>query len=291
MARYLKTLVLMLGIALALAALEGVFRLFGGRFSIFDTRGFGQVMLLLTPLIIIALFVRLVADDHSLLFFSRYAARWRRAGAGFLAFWLGATAIIIVGYALFAALGSVGISEAAVAGLTWKIAERTLVALFVVLVLATTEELIFRVFLMRYLMFDGSRLALGLAVFTSSLIFAALHNLTDPLAWFTAEEFPLFVGLFLLGVLLCVTYFSTGSITCAIAVHMAFLGSKVFLRRTELLEVDAKLMFLQNSADLRESPVVWALWIAMAFLIYLNRNWLRARFAVEHGLHRRLRDA
>jgi membrane protease YdiL (CAAX protease family) len=312
MTRYLNLLLLMLGIAVALAVLETLFHFAGGAFSIFDTRGFGQVMLLLTPLILIALFVHYVADDRSQLLAIRYGRAWRRALSGFVVFWLGTTAIIVAGYALFVMLGSVGISNASVAGLSWQIAERTLIALLVVLVLATTEELIFRVFLMRYLMFDGSRWALLLAIFASSFIFAALHNLTDPLAWFTAEEFPLFVGLFLLGVLLCVTYVSTGSITCAIAVHMAFLGSKVFLRRTNLLDVDPGivflgskvfrrrtnlsdidpgLLFLQNGGDLRVSPMVWALWIAMAILIYLNRKWLRKRFAVESRLHRRLRDA
>jgi membrane protease YdiL (CAAX protease family) len=282
--RYPSLVGLSLAIAASLAVLETAFRAGSVGVSIFDSSGPGQVALLAVPLLLIALFIRYVAAGNPLEFLGLYWQDQRRARQGFLFFLLATTLVVVGFYCVFALLGIVSVSSEAVQALNHTVLLRTVVALLVVLVLATSEELIFRAFIFRHLMFDASPGAVASAMVVASLIFALLHNLTDPLAWFTAEQFPLFVGLFILGFLLCVTYYSTGSITCAIAVHAAFLGSKVFLRRTELLDVNQQMLMLENSADMRMSPVVWGLWIAMALVIFLARHWLRERFAVETRL-------
>lgn len=285
MTRHASTALLFAAIAAALAVVEIVLRLAPGGLSIFDTRGAGQVMLLAVPLIMIIIFVARVPGGDPLGFAWIYAARWRRAAVGFAWFWAVPTLIIIAAYFGFGLLGHATVSEEAVAAFSLRIAFNTAVSLLVVVVLATTEELIFRGFLMRYLIYDRSRLAFISGVVIAALVFAVLHNLTDPMAWFTQEEFTLLIGLFTLAVLLSVTYIATGSISCAIGVHTAFLGSKVFLRRTDLIDVNHPALFLQNSGDLRESPLVWALWLGMALVIYMLRHRLRARFAVETDLH------
>jgi membrane protease YdiL (CAAX protease family) len=268
----------------ALALAEWLFDLTGSGLSIFDKKGAGQVTLLAVPLVMLAPFVALVGGKPWRVF-SIYGRNARRALAGFGMFWLVTTLIVVAGYLGFAAIGAVQWSATGIAALSFAVAMKTVIALLVVVILATTEETIFRMFLMRYLAWNAGRAALISAVIVASLIFAALHNLTDPLAWFTPELFPLFVGLFILGILLCVTYLATGSITCAIGVHAGFLGSKVFLRQTKLVDVDPNMLMLQDTFDLRMSPFVWALFAAFAVVIWLLRHRLRPRFAIERDLH------
>jgi membrane protease YdiL (CAAX protease family) len=271
-------------LVLVLWLVETAFQTSNSGLSIYDTKGAGQITLLGTTVLLVTLFSKYVAKSAPFGFFVPYTANWKRALAGFGQFYLATTLIIIAGYLWFAAQGAVSFSDEGIANLSLKIAERTFIGLLVVVVLAFTEEMIFRVFLMRYLMWDASTLAAITAVISASLIFAFLHNLTDPLAWFTHEQFPLFIGLFILGALLCVTYISTGSITCAIGLHSGFLGSKVFLRKTQILSVNPDMLLLQNTADLRMSPIVWALWIVMGAVIYLLRHRLRSRFLIENDL-------
>jgi membrane protease YdiL (CAAX protease family) len=274
------------GVALVMLMwlIETAFQISQSGLSIYDTKGAGQITLLATTLIMVTLFSKFIAGSAPFGFFVPYLAYWKRSLAGFGQFYLATTLIIIAGYLWFAAQGAVTVSEQGVANLSLKIAERTITGLLVVVVLALTEELIFRVFLMRYLMWNAGKFAAITAVISASLIFAFLHNLTDPMAWFTAAQFPLFFGLFILGALLCVTYISTGSITCAIGLHAGFLGSKVFLRKTQLLAVDSQMLMLQDNSDLRMSPIVWGLWIAMGIVIYMLRRRLRARFAIDTDL-------
>ena len=58
----------------------------------------------------------------------------------------------------------------------------------------------------------------------------------------------------------------------------------MFLRKTQLLTVDSQMLMLQDTADLRMSPMVWALWIAMGIIIFMLRHRLRARFEIETDL-------
>lgn len=279
--RYLLILLFVAFVPLPLLALDGLFQVTGSGWSIHDTRGPGQVLMLATILLLVLGFVHFVARDSLVGFFVHYLRNWRRALAGFLTMLAFGWGVVIAVYLVAWLLGFVHFSQEAWDALSWRIAERTMVALLVVLVLATTEELIFRAFIMRYVRTDTSAAVTVGAVVFSSLIFAAVHNPTDLAAWFTAEEFPLFVGLFLLGVLLCTVYIVTGSFWGAVAVHSALLGSKVFLRRTHLLEVDTGAWWLSDSADIRRAPLVWLLFAGMALAVYLMRHRLNPRVAVE----------
>lgn len=278
--RYLYICLFLAFLPVPLALLEGLFIVTGSGLSIYDTRGAGQVLMLLTVVLMVLAYVTLIARDSVRDFFMLYLRQWKTALRGFLIMLAIAWAVVIGAYVLMGLLGYVHWSPEAWDAMTWKKAERTVVALFVVLVLATTEELMFRVFLLRYLRWNTSKAVTIGAVIFSSFVFAAVHNLTDPLAWLRPEEFMLFVGLFLLGVLLCVTYIVTGSFWCAVAVHCGLLGSKVFLRRTELLDVSTSSWWLHTD-DLRATPLTWALFAGLAVAIYLLRDRLNPRFAVE----------
>lgn len=279
--RYLFICLFIVSLAIPLAAIEGLFRVTGSGLSIFDSRGAGQVTMLATILLMVVAYAALVARERPLDFARLYWRERGRALRGFLAMLAFAAGVVVACYVVVGLMGQVGLSQEGWDRMSLKTVERTVVGLLVVLVLATTEELMFRVFLMRHLRWNASVPVTVAAVVFSSLVFAASHNLTDPLAWFTAAQAPLFVGLFLLGVLLCVTYLATGSFWCAVAVHSGLLGSKVFLRKTELLDVSTGPWWLGDSVDLRMAPVVWALFIAMALAIWLMRGRLNARYAVE----------
>lgn len=280
--RYAYICVFLLVVPVPLALLEGLFSITGSGLSIFDTRGAGQVAMLLTVLLMVLAFMQFVARDSLVAFFNLYMAHWKRALAGFLTMLAFAWAVVIGAYAIIGALGYVNWSAEGWAAMNLHIMERAIVAVLVVLVLATTEELMFRVFLMRFLRWNTSAAVTVGAVVFSSFVFASLHKLTDPLAWFTAEEFKLFIGLFLLGVLLCVTYIVTGAFWCAVAIHSGLLGSKAFLRKTGLIEVEiGTSWWIGDSADLRRAPVVWLLFVGLAVAIVLMRRTLNAKFAVE----------
>lgn len=278
--RYLYICLFLVFLPLPLALLETVYRVSGSGLSIFDTRGIGQVSMLFTVIVMVLGYVTLVARDNVREFFMLYLRNWRVALRGFLIMLAIAWAIVIAAYLVMGALGYVQWSQEAWADMTWRVARRTFVALLVVLVLAVTEELMFRVFLMRYLRWNTSKAVTIGAVLFSSFLFASVHNLTDPLAWFQPEDAMLFVGLFLLGILLCVTYLVTGSFWCAVAVHSGLLGSKVFLRRTEVIDVSTGTWWL-NTPDLRATPLTWALFAGLAIAIYLLRKPLAERFAIE----------
>jgi membrane protease YdiL (CAAX protease family) len=278
--RYLYICLFLVFLPIPLALLEGLYRVTGSGLSIFDTRGFGQVSMLFTVILMVFGYVTLIAKDSVRDFFMLYLRNWRTALRGFLVMLAIAWAIVIAAYVLMGLLGYVHWSMDAWNEMTWRVARRTGVALLVVLVLAITEELMFRVFLMRYLRWNTSKAVTIGAVVFSSLVFASVHNLTDPLAWLQPEEAMLFVGLFLLGVLLCITYLATGSFWCAVAVHSGLLGSKVFLRRTEVLDVSTGSWWL-NTPDLRATPLTWALFVGLAIGIYLLRKPLTACFSIE----------
>lgn len=279
--RYLYICLFMAVLPVPVILLEFAFQSSGSGLSVHDTRGVGQVSLYLVILLMILAYSRYVARDDNYAFFRLYLMQPMRMAAGFAAAAVFAVSIVVAGYLSFAAIGQIGISDEAVAAFDLDVAERTFVALIVVVILALSEELIFRVFLMRYLRWNTSVPVTVAAVIFASLVFAAAHNVFDPLAWFQPDDRRLFIGLFLLGVLLCTAYLSTGSIACAIGIHFGLLGHKVFLRKTGLLEVHSDHWWLGNDADLRMAPVAWALFSAMAVAILLCRHGLYRRFAIE----------
>lgn len=279
--RYLLICLFMVSLLVPVGAVEWIFRATGSGLSVTDSRGAGQVTLFLVIFAMVIAFARFVAGDRPLLFFDLYRRHWRRALAGFVAMLVFAAALSAIGYGLFALAGRVGWNAVGLSTLSFKVAEHTVTALIVVVVLALSEEILFRVFLMRYLRWNTTApVTIGAVVF-ASFVFAASHNLTDPLAWFAPDDARLFLGLFLLGTILCVTYLSTGSFLCNVGIHAGLLGTKVFLRETEILTLNPDVWWLGNSQDVRMAPAVWLLFAGIGVTIFVLRKPLRRRFAIE----------
>jgi membrane protease YdiL (CAAX protease family) len=278
--RYLYICLFLLFIPVPLAIIEFLFHATGSGLSIFDTRGVGQVTLLGTVLMLVIGYVHFIARDSIVDYTMLYLREWRRALRGFVVMLLITAGIVFSAYVLAGLFGQLQWNEEALNQLTSRKIERTVVALFVVLILAFTEEMMFRAFLMRYLRENTSTVSTVCAVVFSSLVFTALHNLDNPTLWLSEEGVRLFIGLFLLAVLLCTVYIVTGSIWCSIAVHLGMLGSKVILRRTEILDVQTN-SWLLSHADVRMTPLAWMIFAGLALAIYLLRYRINPLFAIE----------
>lgn len=279
--RYLRLLILAAVIAAACAAVELAFSATGSGLSLRDSRGPGQIALFVIILPSIALFSRYVAGVDLFGWFALYGREWAKVWRGFLAAFAFGFGVMLAGYLFLGAMGQASISEAGLEAMSLKIVERTAVGLLVVVVLATTEEMIFRGFIARYLRRNTSPGVTVAAVVASSAIFSVTHLIALPGPYLTADYAALLFGLFLLGMLLAVTYVATGSLAIAIGIHSGLLGFKVFLRKTQLVEVTPEAWWLNESTDIRVSPVAWGVLIAMTLVVYLLRHRIYMRFAVE----------
>lgn len=135
---------------------------------------------------------------------------------------------------------------------------KTLFGLFVVFMLAWTEELIFRGTIYPYLVQFYTPLT---SLFATSLIFMLVHNLRNPLTLVTTE-WRLGLGLFLLGFLLNQIFIITQKLYTGMGAHAGLVFVKVILRRAP---------FLAMVPDLRQSHIVHVLFlltIALVFVYY-----------------------
>jgi membrane protease YdiL (CAAX protease family) len=149
-------------------------------------------------------------------------------------------------------------------------------------IVAIPEELLFRGFVVSYLRWSTSALVSIGAVVASALIFAVAHNLDDPLAWLTAADLPLFVGLFLLGVLLATAYLATRSLWCPIGLHAALVAFDRAVLQTELISIDLSPWWLGGGTDdVREAPLVWLSFVVASFALIASRRWLARHLAIE----------
>jgi len=148
-------------------------------------------------------------------------------------------------------------------------------------VLATSEELIFRTVVLNHLRPVRKPSGTVVAIVASSMVFSLAHAVESPIAWLSLERVPLMIGLILLGVLLSAVYVSTASISCAIGVHAALLGSKVVLRKTHLVEFTPTGWWFGEAGDLRTAPVVWLVFSGLAAFFLLFSNRIRPFTAVE----------
>ena len=132
-----------------------------------------------------------------------------------------------------------------------------------VILVASVEELIFRGVLFNYLLYGTSRWRVARATLISSVIFALVHNLRDPLSWFTVDKAPLLLGLTLLGMLLAIAYVTTGSLACSAGIHTGLAWIGLLNGRTHLDGLLRGSWLMGASKDLRTAPVVWALFIVL----------------------------
>lgn len=268
--RYFRFFVFLVSLVALLFAVEGVLRLLGAPFSLRDTRGVGQVMTITLSFLWIIAFIEFVVKLSPVKFLVYYVQHWRRALAG-MRFMLLTTLTVATGlFAIFLMLGWADWSSEHWAALNFVIIAITIKSLFEALVLATTEELIFRAAFLRYLrdsLRPGPTIA---AILVSSAVFSLSHliALREPDTAFL----PLLAGLFLFGVMLSTTYVVTGSIACSIGLHFGLLGFKVILRETDIGSF---------GGDVRTGVDFFVMMVLLTVIVVLGRKRLWARFSVE----------
>ena len=274
--RYLFLLIFIATAWIIGTALERLLQASGSGVSLTDPRGAGQILLFTFVIIAIILFQHFVARARFSDYFGAYARQWRRALVGLATMFLIAVAVFVSGYLGLALAGRLEWSVHD--GVDWsvRVVLGTLVALLVVFVLATTEELIFRGFVLRYLRWSEALPVTIAAIIVSAIIFSLAHTIartTEPIT------IQLLIGLFMLGLLLASVYIATGSIACSIGIHAGLLGCKVVARKLRLFEVATDTWWLADK-DLRTSPLVWLLFAVMSLAaLYGSRH--RRRLAIE----------
>lgn len=282
MARYRNLLLLLIGFTLAIVGAEGLLRLVGAPFSVSDRKGPGQLIVFAIAIAMTAWFSIVIGGVNPLAWFAGYLRDWRRMLRGFLTTLLVAVTAMIVIYGALWLAGRVQWSQEAWENLTPRIWRRTAVALLVVVILATTEETIFRGFILRYLRWKASPAVTISALLASSVIFSLSHLIALQGSIKQPDYASLLFGLFMLGFLLGTVYLVTGSLSCSIGIHAGLLGFKVFLRRTELLVQQDS--WLTGGSDLRTGPAIWVLLGLAALGFYLFRNWLWPRLWIERAV-------
>lgn len=268
--RYVKLFAFLASLSLGLIVLEGLLHLLGAPISLRDTRGVGQVGLLVITILAIMLFVATVAGVNPMMFAWHYVRHWRRALSGFATILVFVLLLEVILTAVFVQFGRATWSPEHWQTLGPRILLIALTKMAVALVLAITEEIIFRATFMRYL-----RSALTSAnTITAILVSAALFSISHLIALdgLRSNTEGLLFGLFLLGILLATTYVISGSIVCAIGFHFGLLGFKVFLRETGIVSFDG---------DVRASPEFYAIMITLIALVLLSRRLLWSHFAIE----------
>lgn len=277
--RYRNMLLFLLGLGVVAVAVEAILHALHAPFSLTDRKGPGQIILFAIGIIPSLWFSRAVAGVSFIDFVRGYRRDWRRMARGFLSMFLLAAGAMLVVYIFLTAIGTTRWSQTAWNDLTPEIWGRTAIALLVVLVLATTEEMIFRAFILRYFRWSSAPSVTIAAIIASALIFSLSHLIA--LQQSSRDDFaPLLFGLFLLGALLGTVYVVTGSIACSIGIHAGLLGFKVFLRRTELIDY-APGGLTGGSSDLRTGPGIWLVMVLTIIAFIYWRKWLRQKFWIE----------
>ena len=260
--RYIRITIFLVLVGAAMLAAEAALRFFGSSYSLTDSKGPGQIAVFTIVLPSILLFTWYVALIDPLQFMARYLTQWRRTLKGFLLTFGVTVLVAAAGYLLLAALGNVRWSHEAWQDLGDALAAKIAVALIVVLMLAVTEELIFRSFLLRYLRYNNTLWVTVGAVVVSSAIFSASHFIALIGVWELVSKGPMLFGLFLIGILLGTTYVVTGSLACSIGVHCGLIGFKVILIKTQLLHLVPDWL-VGGRADIQLAPLAWLVFLLM----------------------------
>jgi membrane protease YdiL (CAAX protease family) len=246
--------------------------------------GVGQVALYVIGLASVLLFIRFaggISWERLRRALGPYWEKRQRVLAGFALMVAVTSGTFLLGYLLAGWAGAAHWNDAAWERLGWGRIFKTVVALAVVVVLAATEETLFRGFVFNYLRTGTRRAATLQAILGSSLIFALIHNFRDPLAWLSPQELPLLIGLTTLGVLLASTYLASGSLACAAGVHAGLIFVKVVFNKTHLVDLSQPHWSLGTDGDLRTAPVAWLYFAALAAGVWCWRRGLAARTRIE----------
>lgn len=150
---------------------------------------------------------------------------------------------------------------------------KTLFGLFVVFMLAWTEELIFRGTIYPYFRQFYSTLT---SLFVTSMIFMLAHNLKgialhqNPIALVTTE-WKLGLGLFLLGFLLNQVFVVTKKLYTGMGLHAGLVFTKVIIRRAPIIAyIPENQWAWWINRDLRQSHLTHILFIATIIFIFVR---------------------
>lgn len=228
-------------------------------FNLLTSRGVGKIIFICMVIYQILLFLTVQSQtflqqffDRVLFFFTR--ERWFAVFTAYFALFFFLHALVLF---FFFHAGTVLYNP------TWgmfnvSLVAKTLFGLFVVFMLAWTEELIFRGTIYPYFVQFYKPLP---SMLLTSLIFMLAHNLKNPFTLVTTE-WRLGLGLFLLGFLLNQIFVITGKLYTGMGVHAGLVFVKVILRRAP---------FLVLVPDLRQSHVVHLLFlVAISYLFIKN---------------------
>jgi membrane protease YdiL (CAAX protease family) len=151
----------------------------------------------------------------------------------------------------------------------------------VAIILATTEEILFRALAFKYLLTSTTRWAVFRAMILSSIIFALAHRFDDPLSWLELRFVGLLIGLILLGCLLALVYYVTNSLACSIGAHSGLIWIAL-AKKIQIIQVAPSGWDISNSFDPRTGPAAWTLFILLTVLFWSLRRWLRKTFEIEN---------
>lgn len=144
---------------------------------------------------------------------------------------------------------------------------KTIFGLFVVFMLAWTEELIFRGTIYPYFLQYYKPVS---SLFITSFIFMIVHNLKNPLALITTD-WQLGLGLFLLGLLLNQTFVITKKLYTGMGIHAGLVFVKVVLRRARFLDFIGENQWAWwVHRDLRQSHLIHILFILTIIFVFVR---------------------
>ncbi len=205
---------------------------------------------------------------------------WRGFSTGFG----GGTAMMLLGFGLLLATGRATSDVAALGRMTGRDIGTTLTAMLVVPVLVLTEELIFRSIVYNYLRGGGRARGSTVtgAVLISAILFAYAHGVQFGFRWADTKHPALFVGLFLLGVLIALVYEVSGSLAAGMGVHTALIYAKIVPDRTGIVTLDQEhYWYMGVESDPRTGAYIWLLFVILIALTWVWRRRLNALAAIE----------
>jgi membrane protease YdiL (CAAX protease family) len=243
--------------------------------------GAGQIINYLIVLICAYLFATRVWRQSVTGYFLLYFHNWRKALSGFAVCAGLALGIGLLWYMFVFAAGGARWSSAAWAQTDARVLLKLLLPDLIAIILATTEEVLFRALAFRYLLTSTTRWAVLQAMIVSAIVFALAHRFDDPLSWFELRFIGLLIGLTLLGCLLALVYYLTNSLACAIGAHTGLIWIAL-AKKTQIVQVASSGWDISNSFDPRTGPSAWLLFILLAVLFWSLRRWLRTSYAIEN---------
>jgi membrane protease YdiL (CAAX protease family) len=279
--RIIYLLGLIAGIFLASYVAQSIIDTVGIPIDLMAASGAGQIVNYIIVLICAYLFVTRVWRQSVTGFFQLYWQDRRKALNGFLVCAGLALGAGLLWYMVVFAAGGARWSSVAWEQTGARELLKLLLPDLIAIVLATTEEILFRALAFRYLLTSNSRWAVLRAMIVSSIVFALAHRFDDPLSWFELRFAGLLIGLTLLGCLLALVYYLTNSLACSIGAHTGLIWIAI-AKKTQIVQVVSSGWDIGNSFDPRTGPSAWLLFILLAVLFWSLRRWLRKTYAIEN---------